>query len=76
MSVPNSSPFETDLAEAIKKAQALAVSRDDIQWIPAVSNGFTDSRFHAESWASSPTGLQWARTPMTIRCFVEGTRDG
>ena len=45
MSVPNSSPFETDLAEAIKKAQALAVSRDDIQWIPAVSNGFTDSRF-------------------------------
>ena len=45
MSVPNSSPFETELAEAIKRAQALAVSRDDIQWIPAVSNGFTDSRF-------------------------------
>lgn len=45
MSVPNSSPFETDLAEAIKRAQALAVSRDDIQWIPAISNGFTDSRF-------------------------------
>ncbi|MCH8235843.1 MAG: M20/M25/M40 family metallo-hydrolase, partial [Chloroflexi bacterium] len=45
MSVPNESPFETELAEAIKRAQALAVERDDIQWVPAVSNGFTDSRF-------------------------------
>ena len=26
-------------------AQALAVSRDDISWVPGVSNGFTDSRF-------------------------------
>ncbi len=45
MSVPNSSPFDTELAEAIKRAQSLAVSRDDIQWVPAISNGFTDSRF-------------------------------
>lgn len=45
MSVPNSSPFDTELADAIRRAQALAVSRDDIQWVPAVSNGFTDSRF-------------------------------
>ncbi len=45
MSVPNSSEFETELTESIKKAQAAAVGRDDIQWIPAISNGFTDSRF-------------------------------
>ena len=45
MSVPNSSEFETELSEAIKKAQAAAVGRDDIQWVPAISNGFTDSRF-------------------------------
>ncbi len=45
MSIPNSSSFDTELADAIKSAQALAVSRDDIQWVPAVSNGFTDSRF-------------------------------
>ncbi|MCH7982686.1 MAG: M20/M25/M40 family metallo-hydrolase [Chloroflexi bacterium] len=45
MSVPNSSEFETELTEAIKKAQAAAVGRDDIQWVPAISNGFTDSRF-------------------------------
>ena len=45
MSEPNSSPFDTDLASAIRRAQALAVNRDDIQWVPAVSNGFTDSRF-------------------------------
>jgi acetylornithine deacetylase/succinyl-diaminopimelate desuccinylase-like protein len=45
MSVPNSSEFDTPLAEAIQRAQALAVQRDDIQWVPAISNGFTDSRF-------------------------------
>ncbi len=45
MSVPNQSPFETELAEACKRAMSLAVGRDDIQWVPAVSNGFTDSRF-------------------------------
>jgi acetylornithine deacetylase/succinyl-diaminopimelate desuccinylase-like protein len=45
MSMPNSSDFETPLAEAIQRAQALAVQRDDIQWVPAISNGFTDSRF-------------------------------
>lgn len=45
MAVPNESPFDSELAEAIKKAQAVAISRDDIQWLPAVSNGFTDSRW-------------------------------
>ena len=45
MSVPNSSPFETELGDAVRRAQALAVQRDDIRWVPAVSNGFTDSRF-------------------------------
>ena len=48
MAKPNSSPFETELTEAIKKSQALSVLRDDIQWIPSVSNGFTDSRFTRE----------------------------
>ena len=45
MSVPNSSEFETELTASIRKAQAAAAGRDDIQWIPAISNGFTDSRF-------------------------------
>ncbi|MBM3959710.1 MAG: M20/M25/M40 family metallo-hydrolase [SAR202 cluster bacterium] len=45
MSVPNQSPFDTELATSIKKAQALAIGRDDIRWAPMVSNGFTDSRF-------------------------------
>jgi len=48
MAKPNSSPFETDLLEAIKKSQAISIGRDDIQWIPSVSNGFTDSRFTRE----------------------------
>ena len=45
MAVPNSSEFETELAEHIKAATALALERDDIQWVPAISTGFTDSRF-------------------------------
>ncbi len=45
MAVPNSSDYETELTEAIKTAQAMAVSRDDISWVPGISNGFTDSRF-------------------------------
>jgi acetylornithine deacetylase/succinyl-diaminopimelate desuccinylase-like protein len=45
MSVPNQSPFDSELATAIRRAQALAVDRDDIQWAPAISTGFTDSRF-------------------------------
>jgi acetylornithine deacetylase/succinyl-diaminopimelate desuccinylase-like protein len=45
MSVPNQSPFDSELATAVRRAQALAVDRDDIQWVPAISTGFTDSRF-------------------------------
>ena len=45
MAVPNNSDFDTELMDAIRKAQAMAISRDDITWVPGISNGFTDSRF-------------------------------
>ena len=45
MAVPNSSEFDTELSEHIQGATALALERDDIQWVPAISTGFTDSRF-------------------------------
>jgi acetylornithine deacetylase/succinyl-diaminopimelate desuccinylase-like protein len=45
MAEPNSSPFETELADHIKAATAIALERDDVQWVPAISTGFTDSRF-------------------------------
>jgi acetylornithine deacetylase/succinyl-diaminopimelate desuccinylase-like protein len=45
MSVPNSSPFETDFARRIQLSAATALDRDDIQWVPSLSTGFTDSRF-------------------------------
>ena len=45
MSIPNSSPFETEFAERIQISTARAFGRDDIQWVPALSTGFTDSRF-------------------------------
>ena len=45
MAVPNSSPFETELARSIRAATSLALGREEIQWVPAISNGFTDSRF-------------------------------
>ena len=45
MSIPNASPFETDFAERIQISTAHALERDDIQWVPSLSTGFTDSRF-------------------------------
>ena len=45
MAVPNSSPSESQLADSIRNATSLALGRDQIQWVPAISNGFTDSRF-------------------------------
>ena len=45
MAVPNSSEFDTELSRHIQDATAMALERDDIQWVPAISTGFTDSRF-------------------------------
>ena len=45
MAVPNSSPFDTDFAQRIRANTARALQREDIQWVPAISTGFTDSRF-------------------------------
>jgi len=45
MAEPNSSPFETDFARRIQANTGLALEREDIQWVPAISTGFTDSRF-------------------------------
>ena len=45
MAVPNASPFDTPLSRSIQASTARVLGRDDIQWVPAISNGFTDSRF-------------------------------
>ena len=45
MSIPNASPFETEFAQRIQISTANALNRDDIQWVPSLSPGFTDSRF-------------------------------
>ena len=45
MAQPNSSPFGTPQSQSIQWVTAQALDRDDIQWVPAISNGFTDSRF-------------------------------
>ena len=45
MSIPNASPFETEFADRIRVSTARALGRDDIQWVPSLSTGFTDSRF-------------------------------
>ena len=45
MAVPNSSDFDTELMAGLKKATERALGRDDVQFVPAISNGFTDSRF-------------------------------
>ena len=45
MAIPNSSPFRAEFARRIQVATSRALGRDDIQWVPAISTGFTDSRF-------------------------------
>ena len=45
MAVPNSSSFDTELGRSVQRATAAALGIDDIQWVPAISTGFTDSRF-------------------------------
>ena len=45
MARPNSSPFESPLSQSIQRVTAQALQRENIQWVPAISNGFTDSRF-------------------------------
>ncbi|MCY4415290.1 MAG: M20/M25/M40 family metallo-hydrolase [Chloroflexi bacterium] len=45
MARPNSSPFDSPLSDSIRSVTAQALQRGDIQWVPAISNGFTDSRF-------------------------------
>ena len=45
MAQPNSSTFGTPLSQSIQSVTAQALGRDDIQWVPAISNGFTASRF-------------------------------
>ena len=45
MAVPNASDFDTELSDHIRSATAAALERDDVQWVPAISTGFTDSRF-------------------------------
>ena len=45
MAVPNSSSFDTDLGRSVQRATAAALGINDIQWVPAISTGFTDSRF-------------------------------
>ncbi len=45
MSVPNQSPFDSPHVKAIQRAMSLGVGRTDLRWVPAISTGFTDSRF-------------------------------
>ena len=45
MSIPNASEFDTEFASRIQISTARARGRDDIQWVPSLSTGFTDSRF-------------------------------
>ena len=45
MAVPNASDFDTVFAEQIRAASARALGLDDVQMVPGISTGFTDSRF-------------------------------
>lgn len=42
--IANASPFDTPFVEQLQQATALALGREEIQWVPGVTVGFTDSR--------------------------------
>ena len=45
MAVPNSSPYNTSFIDVLKDVTQRVVDRSNLQWVPAVCTGFTDSRF-------------------------------
>ena len=48
MARPNSSPFDSPFVRRLRAATEKALDRDDMQWVPGISTGFTDSRFTRE----------------------------
>jgi acetylornithine deacetylase/succinyl-diaminopimelate desuccinylase-like protein len=42
---PNTSPYDTPFTQAIQRATARVLGRDDLVWAPGLTIGFTDSRF-------------------------------
>jgi acetylornithine deacetylase/succinyl-diaminopimelate desuccinylase-like protein len=42
--VPSASPADHPFAEAVRRATAIAIGRDDFAWVPGLTTGFTDSR--------------------------------
>ena len=75
MSIPNSSPFETEFAQRIQISTANALDRDDIQWVPSLSTGFTDSRFtrNLGTITSGMVGSHPDDDPMIT--FIHGTNE-
>jgi len=45
MAIPNSSDYDTSFAHSLKKATEVSLNRTDLNWVPSVATGFTDSRF-------------------------------
>lgn len=42
--VPSTSPYDTPFAGHVKRATEVALSREDLVWVPCITTGFTDSR--------------------------------
>ena len=75
MSIPNASEFDTEFASRIQISTARALGRDDIQWVPSLSTGFTDSRF-TRNLGTTTYGMVGSHPdddPM--RSFIHGTNE-
>ena len=70
--VSNASSYDSPFVDSLRRATALALGRADLQWLPSVTTGFTDSR------AIRPLGTQvFGFSPLlpestTIRPGVHG----
>ena len=42
--MPSASPYDTPFAQQVKRATEIALSREDLIWVPCITTGFTDSR--------------------------------
>ena len=45
MAIPNSSPIKSPFVDILKNVTSQVVKKNNLQWIPTISTGFTDSRF-------------------------------
>lgn len=86
--VPSASPYNTELAAALRRATEAATGRRDLIWLPGLTTGFTDSRLvrplgtivygfgpdHPDADPNFPSGIHGANESTEIRDLMLKTQ--